>query len=164
VRATLLGSGTILRECLAAAEMLEKDFGVPADVYSVTSFSELRREALECERWNLLHPKRSPHVPYVQTLLGMRGPDHRRHRLHAHVPDQIRQWVEKRVRHARHRWLRPLDAAPSCAGTFEVDRNFIASRRSRRWPMRARSIATWVAGGNARPSASIRRRPIPLNS
>ena len=59
VRATLLGSGTILRECLAAAKILENDYGVPADVFSVTSFSELRREALECERWNLLHPGES---------------------------------------------------------------------------------------------------------
>src|SRR3981081_557277 len=52
VRATLLGSGTILRECQAAAKILEDDYGIPADVLSVTSFSELRREALECERWN----------------------------------------------------------------------------------------------------------------
>ena len=58
----LLGSGTILREVLAAAEMLEKEFGVPADVFSVTSFSELRREAQDAERWNLLHPGRSPRV------------------------------------------------------------------------------------------------------
>ena len=43
-------------KCLAAAKILENDYGIPADVYSVTSFSELRREALECERWNLLHP------------------------------------------------------------------------------------------------------------
>ena len=56
VRANLLGSGTILREVIKAAEVLEKDFGVPADVFSVTSFSELRREALDAERWNLLHP------------------------------------------------------------------------------------------------------------
>src|SRR6202007_1305058 len=53
VRATLLGSGTILRECLAAAKILENDYGVPADVLSVTSFRELRREALECERWHM---------------------------------------------------------------------------------------------------------------
>ena len=59
VRATLLGSGTILRECLAAAKILENDYGVPADVFSVTSFSELRREALEVERWNMLHPARA---------------------------------------------------------------------------------------------------------
>ncbi len=69
VRATLLGSGTILREVLAAAQMLEKDYGVPSDVYSVTSFSQLRGEALEIERWNLLHPTETQKVPYVQQLL-----------------------------------------------------------------------------------------------
>ncbi|MFO1408893.1 MAG: hypothetical protein U1F06_00715 [Steroidobacteraceae bacterium] len=46
--------------------ILERDYGVPADVCSITSFSELRREALECERWNLLHPAERPRVPYVQ--------------------------------------------------------------------------------------------------
>src|SRR5438045_9304541 len=69
VRATLLGSGTILREGLAAAKILENDYGIPADVLSVTSFSELRREALECERWNLLHPGEEPRTPYVRQML-----------------------------------------------------------------------------------------------
>jgi pyruvate dehydrogenase E1 component len=48
----LLGSGTILREVIAAVELLEKDFGVAADVWSVTSFNELRRDGIDCERWN----------------------------------------------------------------------------------------------------------------
>ena len=83
VRVTLFGSGTILREVLAAADLLEKDFGVPADVYSVTSFSELRRNALEIERWNLLHPDEPPKQTYIQQALGeSRRPLHRRHRLH----------------------------------------------------------------------------------
>src|ERR1700689_1484259 len=69
VRATLLGSGTILRECLAAARILEDDYGIPADVFSITSFSELRREALETERWNLMHPGETARVPYVESLL-----------------------------------------------------------------------------------------------
>ena len=51
-----MGSGTILREVIAAAELLMDDFGIPADVWSVTSFNELRRDALEVERWNQLHP------------------------------------------------------------------------------------------------------------
>ena len=55
-RVQLLGSGTILREVLAAAELLESDFGVGADVWSVTSFTELRRDGIEVERWNMLHP------------------------------------------------------------------------------------------------------------
>ncbi|MBK7249546.1 MAG: pyruvate dehydrogenase (acetyl-transferring), homodimeric type [Gammaproteobacteria bacterium] len=97
VRATLLGSGTILRECLAAAEMLERDFGVPADVFSVPSFSELRREALDCERWNRLHPAETPRVPYVRQCLGEReGPVVAATDYVCNVPDQIRQWVPGR--------------------------------------------------------------------
>src|SRR5471032_1078124 len=69
VRVTLLGSGSILRECLAAAAQLEKDYQVPVDVFSVTSFSELRREALACERWNPLHPGQTAHVPHVKECL-----------------------------------------------------------------------------------------------
>ena len=65
LRAQLLGSGTILREVMAAAEMLEADWGVSADVWSVTSFTELRREGLDCERHNLLHPAGKQQVPYV---------------------------------------------------------------------------------------------------
>ncbi len=60
IRVQLMGSGTILREVLAAAELLDKDFGIPSDVWSVTSFNELRREALAVERWNQLHPESEP--------------------------------------------------------------------------------------------------------
>src|SRR4051812_17193688 len=59
-RVQLLGSGTIFREVIAAAELLEKDFGVAADLWSVTSFSELRREGLAVDRWNALHATEKP--------------------------------------------------------------------------------------------------------
>ena len=55
----LLGSGAILREVIAAAELLEKDFGISADIWSVTSFTELRREGLDVARDNLLHPQKN---------------------------------------------------------------------------------------------------------
>ena len=71
-RVQLLGSGTILREVLAAAEMLESDWGVAADVWSATSFTELRREGLACERWNLLHPEAKQKISYVTEMLGKR--------------------------------------------------------------------------------------------
>ena len=74
-RVQLMGSGSILREVLAAAEMLEQDWGVGADVWSVTSFTELRRDGLDCERWNLLHPTEPQRVPYVaQQLADHAGP------------------------------------------------------------------------------------------
>jgi pyruvate dehydrogenase E1 component len=69
-RVQLLGSGTILREVLAGAELLEKDWNVGADVWSATSFTELRRDGMDCERWNLLHPTERPRVPYVTQQLG----------------------------------------------------------------------------------------------
>jgi len=67
-RVQLLGSGTILREVMAAAEMLEADWGIAGDVWSVTSFTELRREGMDCERWNLLHPTSKAKTPYVTSL------------------------------------------------------------------------------------------------
>ena len=74
-RAQLLGSCTILREVMAAAELLERDWQVAADVWSVTSFTELRRDGLDCERWNLLHPTEPQRVPYVaRQLAGHAGP------------------------------------------------------------------------------------------
>jgi pyruvate dehydrogenase E1 component len=68
-RVQLLGSGTILREVIAAAEMLEADWGVAGDVYSITSFTELRRDGLDVERHNLLHPGDKPRKAYVTGLL-----------------------------------------------------------------------------------------------
>ena len=68
-RVHLFGSGAILREALAAQDILEEKFGVAADVWSVTSYNLLRREAMACERWNLLHPGESPKVPYVTRQL-----------------------------------------------------------------------------------------------
>ena len=62
---TLLGSGAILREVIAGAALLERDFGIHADIFAVTSFTELKREADACERWNMLHPLEEPRVPYV---------------------------------------------------------------------------------------------------
>ena len=61
----LLGSGAILREVLAAADLLRDDFGVEADVWSVTSFNELRRDGLDAERWNLLHPEEPQRRSFV---------------------------------------------------------------------------------------------------
>ncbi|MEE9277789.1 MAG: pyruvate dehydrogenase (acetyl-transferring), homodimeric type [Dehalococcoidia bacterium] len=69
-RAHLLGSGAILNEVIKAQEALRADYDVAADVWSVTSYTELRREALDAERWNLYHPLEQPRLPYVATCLG----------------------------------------------------------------------------------------------
>jgi pyruvate dehydrogenase E1 component len=63
------GLGTILRESIAAQELLEKDWGVAADVWSCPSFNELTRDGQDCERWNLLHPTDTPRVPFVAQQL-----------------------------------------------------------------------------------------------
>ncbi|RDH85340.1 MAG: pyruvate dehydrogenase (acetyl-transferring), homodimeric type [endosymbiont of Escarpia spicata] len=74
-RVQLLGSGAILREVIAAAELLEKDFSISADVWSVTSFNELRRDGLDVERWNMLHPDETPRSSYVESQLAeTKGP------------------------------------------------------------------------------------------
>src|SRR5262247_368983 len=64
-RVQLMGSGTILREVEAAAQLLESDWGVAADVWSATSFTELRRNGLAADRWNMLHAEAKPRVPYL---------------------------------------------------------------------------------------------------
>jgi pyruvate dehydrogenase E1 component len=127
VRATLLGSGTILREAQAAAQILENDFGVPADVFSVTSFSELRREAMEVERWNMLHPGEPARVPYVQQLLKDReGPVVAATDYMRSVPDQIRQWVGGRYVTLGTDGYGRSDSRAALRKHFEVDRNYIA--------------------------------------
>jgi pyruvate dehydrogenase E1 component len=127
VRATLLGSGTILRECLAAAKILENDYGIPADVLSITSFSELRREALECERSNLLHPSESARVPYVRQLLQKHeGPVVAATDYVRTVPDQIRQWVPARYVTLGTDGFGRSDSRAALRRHFEVDRNYIA--------------------------------------
>jgi pyruvate dehydrogenase E1 component len=126
VRATLLGSGTILREAIAAAEILERDYGVPADVFSVTSFNELRREALACERWNLLHPNDAPRVPYVtQCLRGRDGPVIAATDYVRLVPDQLRQWVGPQYVTLGTEGFGRSDSRAALRRHFEVDRNFI---------------------------------------
>jgi len=68
-RVQLLGSGTILREVMAGAELLEEDFGVAADIWSVTSFNQLRRDGLDTQRWNMLHPEAERRLSYVEQCL-----------------------------------------------------------------------------------------------
>jgi pyruvate dehydrogenase E1 component len=127
VRVNLFGSGTILREVLAAAELLEKEFGVPADVFSATSFSELRREALDAERWNMLHPDQPRRVPYVQgCLAGRSGPFVAATDYMRVVADQIREWVPGRYHVLGTDGFGRSDSRAALRDFFEVDRRWIA--------------------------------------
>ena len=125
-RVQLLGSGTILREVLAAAEMLERDFGVPADVWSVTSFSELRREALAVERWNERHPEEAPRVSHAaRCFAGVAGPFVAATDYVKTVPDQIRQWVPGPYTVLGTDGFGRSDSRAALRDFFEVDRKSI---------------------------------------
>ncbi len=96
-RVQLLGAGTILREVLAAAELLAQDFDVGSAVWSVTSFNELRRDGIDVERWNMLHPEQEQRTTYVEAqLAGTRGPIIAATDYMRVYADQIRPYVPRR--------------------------------------------------------------------
>jgi pyruvate dehydrogenase E1 component len=126
VRVQLMGSGTILREVLEAAKLLEQQFDVPADVWSVTSFSELRREALAVERWNERHPQDAPRKTFVGAALAdRRGPFIAATDYMKTVPDQIRQWVPGRYVVLGTDGFGRSDGRAALREFFEVDRHSI---------------------------------------
>ena len=126
IRAQLMGSGTILREVLAAAELLEKDFGIPTDVWSVTSFNELRRNGLEVERWNQLHPDETPRRSYIEECLAERpGPYIAATDYMKIVPDQIQRWVPGRFVSLGTDGYGRSDARDALRQHFEVDEHFV---------------------------------------
>ncbi len=127
-RVTLLGSGAILREVIAGAALLERDFGIFADIFSVTSFTELKREADACERWNMLHPMEEAKVPYVTQCLSARGDspviastDYIRT-----FAEQIRGYVPTRYKVLGTDGFGRSDYRRKLRAFFEVDRHFVA--------------------------------------
>jgi pyruvate dehydrogenase E1 component len=129
LRVQLLGSGTILREVLAAAEMLEADWGVAADVWSATSFTELRRDGLAAERWNLLHPEAKPRASYVEKMLKERpaGPVVAASDYIKTFAEQIRPFVpkERAYRVLGTDGFGRSDSRAKLRHFFEVNRNFV---------------------------------------
>jgi pyruvate dehydrogenase E1 component len=94
----LFGSGPILNEALEAQQILAEKYNVPSDVWSVTSYNELRRDALEVERWNRLHPDQPARVPYiVDTLKDAPGPIIAATDYMKAVPDQVAPWLPGRM-------------------------------------------------------------------
>ena len=127
IRAQLMGSGTILREVIGAADILIKDFGIPTDVWSVTSFNELRRDALETERWNQLHPDAEPRKCYVEQALADRpGPYVAATDYMKIVPDQIERWVPGHFVSLGTDGYGRSDDRASLRKHFEVDKRYIA--------------------------------------
>jgi pyruvate dehydrogenase E1 component len=121
----LLGSGTILREVEAAARLLADDFGVSADVYSVTSFTELARDGMEAERWSLLHPGEEARKPYVASVLGdapsVTATDYMRA-----FGEQIRPYVPGPYTVLGTDGFGRSDWRRSLREFFEVDRRYVA--------------------------------------
>src|SRR3954454_1159217 len=121
----LLGSGTILREVIAGADLLRDDFGVESDVYSVTSFTELRRDGIDAERWNTLHPGEEERAPFVSSVLDDRpaiaATDYMRT-----FADQIRPWVPGTYRVLGTDGFGRSDYRKTLRSFFEVDRHHVA--------------------------------------
>jgi pyruvate dehydrogenase E1 component len=125
-RVQLLGSGTILREVIAAAALLEQDFGISADIWSCPSFTELRRDAMAAERWNLLHPLEGRRLSHVETCLaGRTGPVVAATDYMRLFADQIRTWVPGRYRVLGTDGFGRSDYRARLRDFFEVNRHWV---------------------------------------
>ena len=121
----LLGSGAILREVIAAAEMLAQDWHIASDVHSVTSFSELARQAADVERWNRLHPLQTARRSHVeQQLAGARPVIAATDYVRAY-PQLIAPYVAGRFVALGTDGFGRSDTRPALRGFFEVDRHSI---------------------------------------
>jgi len=126
-RVQLLGSGSILREVIAAADLLASEFDVQADIWAVTSFNELTREGQDVERWNMLHPQQEPRESYVtQCLLGQPRPVIAASDYMKNFADQIRSWVPASYRVLGTDGFGRSDSRSKLRHFFEVDRYFVA--------------------------------------
>jgi pyruvate dehydrogenase E1 component len=122
LRAQLFGSGAILREALRAQKMLEEQYGVAADVWSVTSYKELYREGHEVERWNMLHPAERPRIPYVTACLAdapgifVAASDYVKA-----LPDSVARWFPRPLVSLGTDGFGRSDTREALRGFFEVD-------------------------------------------
>lgn len=127
LKVQLMGSGTILREALAAAELLKNDWGVEADVWSVTSANELRRDGQSCTRWNRMHPGEKEKVPYITELLKDReGPVIAVSDYVQLYNDQLRDYIPQRLEVLGTDGYGRSDVRKKLRQFFEVDSYFIA--------------------------------------
>ena len=121
-KAQLFGSGTILNEVLKAQEILEKDYNVSADVWSVTSYKELRNDALEVERWNMLNPDKKQKTPYITQMLEkeegvfVASSDYVKA-----LPDSIAKWFPEKLYSLGTDGFGRSDSRKALRDFFEVD-------------------------------------------
>lgn len=122
----LLGGGTILREVIEAASILEKDWQIGVEVFSITSFNELARDGLEVERWNMLHPNDDPKVPYITQILGdddspvVSSTDYMKS-----YSDQVREYVPATFTTLGTDGFGRSDTREKLREFFEVDRRYV---------------------------------------
>ncbi|MGH8710227.1 MAG: transketolase-like TK C-terminal-containing protein, partial [Burkholderiales bacterium] len=126
-RVQLLGSGTILREVIAAAELLKQDFGIASDIWSVTSFNQLRRDGLDVQRWNMLHPDEKPRLSHAETCLKDRkGPVVAATDYMKIYSDQIRAFLPKHYLTLGTDGFGRSDTRQQLRKFFEMDRYYVA--------------------------------------
>jgi len=126
LKVQLMGSGTILREVEAAAAILKADYKVEADVWSATSINLLRRDGLDCERWNMLHPESDARVPYVtEQLRGQQGPVICATDYIKSYGEQLRPYIESRYVVLGTDGYGRSDTRAKLRAHFEVDRHYI---------------------------------------
>ena len=124
----LLGSGTILREMIDAAEMLQKEYQIDSEVWSVTSFSELRKNGMEVERYNLLHPEKKKKKSYIEECLGSsEGPILAASDYMRLNSDQIRSYINKSFYSLGTDGYGRSDTRKKLRQFFEVDKNYITT-------------------------------------
>ena len=126
LRVQLIGSGSIMREVIAAAELLREEFKVDADIWAATSFNELAREGQSVERWNMLHPQETARISYVtQCFADREGPVIAATDYMKNYADQIRAYVPKTYRVLGTDGFGRSDSRQKLRHFFEVDRYFI---------------------------------------
>jgi len=124
----LLGSGTILREIMSAAEILSKEYGVDSDIWSVTSFNELRKDGMKTERWNLLNPNEKRRKSYVEECLEKRdGPIIAASDYTRSFSDQIRPYTQKAFYSLGTDGYGRSDTRKNLRKFFEVDKEHIVA-------------------------------------
>jgi len=128
IKVQLLGSGTILREVIAASEILSKDYGIDSDIWSVTSFNELRKDGMEVERWNLLNPDEKKRKSYIENCLNKRdglviaASDYVRS-----FSDQVRAYTQKPFYSLGTDGFGRSDTRKNLRKFFEVDKEHIVA-------------------------------------
>jgi pyruvate dehydrogenase E1 component len=124
-RVRLLGSGTILREVEASAEMLHEQYGVSVEIWSVTSFTELARDIADVERWNMLHPDEEPRISYVAQCLAGDAPVVAATDYVKALPEQLRSQITAPYHVLGTDGFGRSDTREQLRHFFEVDRNFV---------------------------------------